>query len=614
VLIMKYMAATLSGYEDDYNVSALMLALGESKFNKLFPDFLLPLSPVTPDSSGPVNEALVHSPKPAYLDYSFLTAGSFVPESSFNPHLGSNSWAVSGSKTKSGKPILCNDPHLNLTLPAIWIEMQLSCPGINVYGVSIPGTPSVIIGFNENIAWGLTNGANDVKDYYKLRLKGNYEQYELDGRWHNLPFRIDTIRKRGVTPLYDTIYYTVHGPVVFDKSFPGRTGVLKDMAMKWELHRPSNEFFTFIQLSKAQNYNEYREAISHYGCPVQNFTFACKDNTIAVDHQGNLPIKPAGAGRFILDGTQSSYLYNRYIPQDSLPHVVNPAGQFVFSANQHPTSQHYPYYYNGYFSEERANRIRSLLESNDSFDLAAMKRMQLDNTSAFAMDVLQVLIPIIQPINLTADQQGLLPALAAWKGNYDADNEQAKLFELWWQYIKEYTWDEFRLFSFGSKIPADYVLIDLIRSEPGNEYFDQLGTGAKETARDIVYAAFTRACAELSKLKKKGSIRWGDLNKVSITHLTRQSAFSITDLVSAGHPQAINAVSASWGPGWRMIVELGDRPRAIGIYAGGQSGNIGSRHYDEFITDWNKGNYYQLQFFMSEQEAKAGARKLTAIK
>lgn len=603
VLIMKYMANVLSGYEEDLSMSNMMVALGEGDFNKIFPDFPVHSTPVVNDpapKSDPISRVIR---KPDYLDYSFLTAGGILPDNSFNPKLGSNSWAVSGRKTKSGFPILCSDPHLNLSLPSIWIEMQLSSPGMNVYGVSIPGTPAVIIGFNEDIAWGITNGADDVKDWYKLKISPDYKKYEFDGKWIDLDYSVEEIKRRGQAVFYDTVYQAIQGPVVNNKSFSTQP-LLNNYALKWELHRPSNEFLVFIELNKAKNYKDYKEAISHNSCPTENFTFACKDNTIAIDHEGSMAIKWPGEGKFILDGTKRSHLYTKYIPEDSLPHLLDPSCNYVLSANQRPTSADYAYYYNGYYSENRANRIKQMLENESDFDIKKMEAMQLDNRSAFAADALPVLLKSMHADSLTAGRRTTLGMLSGWKGDYDLNDENAKLFELWWNDIKKYTWDKFREFPFYSKSPDDYVLLDLIRKDPGNEYFDRQGTEKKENAGDIVGEAFIAAVTAYDSIRKEGSVKWGDLNKINIMHLTNIPAFSRMNLHSSGHPEAINAMSANWGPSWRMVVELGDRPKAFGIYGGGQSGAIGSAYYDDFVQDWNKGIYYPLAFFMSMNEAK----------
>ncbi|MVT11427.1 penicillin acylase family protein [Chitinophaga tropicalis] len=604
VLLLKQLGNTLAGYEEDMIMSELVLVLGEETFNNLYPDFQPHMTPVMNRAGQELSAAFGPVKKPAYLDYSFLNASTTIAQNQYNPHLGSNSWAVSGKRTKSGFPILASDPHLNLSFPCVWLEMQLSSPGMNVYGVTIPGTPAIIIGFNEHIAWGITNGADDVKDWYKLRVTEDYRQYELDGKWIPLSYRVEKIGRRGGKPFYDTIYNTVQGPVVTTAGFSEKRPELMNYALRWTLHNPSNEFRSFLDLNRATNYKEYAAAIRYYACPVMNFTFACKDNTIAVNHQGNLPLKAPGQGRFIQDGTNSTQVYTGLIPADSLPHELNPADGYVISANQHPTGAGYRYYYNGYYAETRANRIKELLDKETSLDIPKMEKIQLDNTNSFAVEALPVFLNNIDSRRLSKPVLQALTALSAWKGNYDAKEKSARLFELWLKNIKEYTWDELKNYPFPLKQPADYTLLSLIRNDPFNRFFDRVGTSEKEHAADIITTAFEAAFFTYEDEKKNGSVEWSQENKVNIMHMMEISAFSIMNLPSAGHPQAINATSRSWGPSWRMIVELGDRPRAYGVYPGGQSGNAGSRYYDSFVTTWNQGKYYPLQFFLSAAEAE----------
>ncbi|MGO4294459.1 penicillin acylase family protein [Chitinophaga sp. RAB17] len=614
VLILKSMANSMTGYGEDLFQSKMMLALGEEDFNKLFPDFNTHSTPVMNLEASAPRASLPRTQKPAYLDYSFLASNAVLTEDGYNPRLGSNSWAVSGMKTKSGRPILANDPHLGLSFPSVWMELQLSAPGMNVYGVAIPGAPAVVIGFNENIAWGITNGADDVKDWYKLKISSDYKKYELDGKWLPLTYRIEEIKRKDQAPFYDTVYSSIHGPIVTNKSFPGRNPDLLDNALKWELHHPSNEFLTFIQLNKARNYDDYKAAIRHYACPLQNFTFACKDNTIAINHQGNMAVKWPGQGKFIMDGTKSDFLYTRYIPADSLPQLYNPVSNFVLSANQHPTNADYPYYYDGYYAETRANRIQQLLEKRNDLDIPAMEAIQLDNTNDFAVQSLPVLIKNTDTTRLNAAQQKIWQMLIAWKGAYNFNDENAKLYELWWKNITAYTWDELNAYPFYTRPPDEYVLLNLVEQQPDSHFFDKQGTVKKENASDIITEAFIAAAGEYGQLKAQGSIRWGDCNKVNIMHLANLPALSKMGLPSAGHPEAINAISSNWGPSWRMIVQLGDRPQAYGIYPGGQSGNAGSSSYDNFTDDWSKGKYYPLQFFMSVAEAKAQTNTCWTLK
>ena len=618
VLILKYMAATLTGYEDDLNMSQLMLALGEDRFNALFPSFQKHTSPVVGGALG-FADTTFRLKKPAYLDYSFLSAGQAVQPSSYNPSLGSNSWAVSGEKTESGYPILANDPHLGLSLPSIWVEMQLTAPGVNVYGVAIPGTPAVLIGFNEDIAWGITNGADDVRDYYKLTIREDYKQYLFDGKWVDLPYRIEEIKRRGQRPLYDTVYQTVQGPVVSDKRFPGRRPELMNYALRWQLHEASDEFLCFIRLNKAKNYQDYRDAIRYCSCPAQNFTFACKDNTIAITHQGKLAVKWPGQGRFVLDGSTSTHLYKKFIPEDSLPYLLNPASHFVVSANQQPTRAGYPYYYNGYYSETRANRIRQLLERQSRFTLAKTEAMQLDNVNSFAVDALPLLVEYLKAsagekgagtgvrvggvgLKKLIDSSEMARSIGRWDGSYGQEDYNASLFDLWWHFIKEYAWSGLRRFPFSARLD-DYILLDMLRDDPQNIRWDRLETPEKETAGDLVRLAFVTAADSCRRLADKGQLNWGKRHKVNLMHLTNMPGFSWMGQSASGCPDAINAVSANWGPSWRMVVQLGRRPVAAGIYAGGQSGDPGSSHYDDFVEPWKKGKYFPLSFFLGSREA-----------
>ena len=607
VLVLKNMANSMTGFNEDLFLSKLMLTLGEEDFNRLYPDLAGPVTPVM-DTLPPGPGAAPHIMRPGFLDYSFLSASGRKPEADgYNPRLGSNSWAVSGRKTKSGFPILANDPHLGLSLPSIWVEMQLSAPGINVYGVSIPGTPAVIIGFNRDIAWGLTNGADDVKDWYKLKMSVDHNRYELDGRWYPLSERVDTIRRKGQQPFYDTVYSTVIGPVVSDEHYPGRHPDLMYCALWWQMHRPSNEFLTFLQLGKAKNYADYKAAIGYFSCPLQNFTFACRDNTIAITHQGSLPVKHPGQGKFILDGSRSENFYSRYIPEDSLPQELNPGRGYVLSANQHPAYNNYPYYIDGAFAEARANRIGGLLAGKDSLDIPDMEAMQLDNISAFAVSALPVLLGKIDRARLDGGQRQLLDSMACWKGDFNGGDKNALLYEWWWETVSDSTWDELERYPFYMRPPDDAVLLDLIQRDPGNRYFDKLSTERTENAEDIVTESFAVAAdAYRKRAGTGGDMSWGAHNRVNIMHPANLPAFSIMHLPSAGYPTALNAVSANWGPSWRMVVQLGDRPRAFGIYPGGQTGNEGSPYYDDFVKDWNQGHYYPLHYFLTVEEAEAG--------
>lgn len=589
VLIMKYMGALLSGYQEDASSSYLLAALGKNEYNKLFPSYFIDDTKMRPT----IDRIIDSSSFDSYINFSFLESCPYVSDSIYNPRLGSNSWAISPKKSASGTAILCNDPHLNLSLPAVWYEIQLCSDETNVYGYSIPGTPGVIIGYNQNISWGLTNGSVDVCDLFKLELKQDYSQYKFDGIWKNTERTIEEIKIKNSKPFFDTIFHTIHGPISSDFRFGDKK--LIGLATNWTLFDPSNEFLAFIKLNKASNYKEFKEAITYYKCPVQNFTYADVEGNIASHLQGKiLKSRWSGRSKFILDGSRSNHLPSDVLTYE-LPFSHNPSNGFVFSANNNPFNQNDSFYVSGHYSEVRSSKIKQLLSQNGKFTLKDMKLMQLDNTNRLAELAIPVLINFIP-----AESSVYAKKLKEWDCKCSKESEMAFVFEQWWARIKDNTWDELKRFQKADKLPDDLTLLDLISNDPNNKYFDKLSTNKKETAEDIVKLSFT----DFTQSSFMIPMKWEDYHKVDINHLLSIPAFN-EKIYSSGHPNAINAMSDNWGPSMRLIVEMTRTPQGYGIYAGGQSGNPASKEYRSFIDDWENGKYYKLNFFLNKAEAKS---------
>lgn len=589
VLIMKYMAAMLSGYEDDVPSSYLVAALGKKEYDKLFSNFIIN------EKSERFSVDLMKDSLPdnSYIDLTFLESAPQISNSSFNPKLGSNNWAIAPSKSMSGKAILCNDPHLNLSLPAIWYELQLNSNEMNVYGYSIPGTPGVIIGYNRHIAWGLTNGSTDVRDLFKLELKNDYSQYKFDGHWKNTDLTVEEIKVRNSQSFYDTIYSTIHGPISSDFRFGQKEK--QGLAANWTLSDPSNEFLTFIKLNKAATYNDFKEAIQYYKCPVQNFTYADVKGNIATHLQGEIRKRDwSGKGKFILDGTKSDHLSTQLLTTE-LPVVYNPSQGFVFSANNNPFYKTLYFDVNGHYDELRSNKIKQLLSMEKKFTVEDMKLMQLDNTNRLAELSLPLLLDFV-----STDSSKYVNMFRKWDSKCSKETELAFVFDQWWKHLREHTWDELKRFKKVEKFPDDLILLDLISNHPNDKYFDLLSTEKIETAGDIIRLSLK----EVTQDPSQPPMKWNDFNKIDIVHLSKIPAFSKMGIQSTGHPHAINALSKNWGPSLRLIVEMTETPQGYGVYAGGQSGNPASKEYDRFVEDWEKGTYYKLHFFLNEEEAK----------
>ena len=215
-LLLMYMTKMLAGRDKDLEYTNVLRLIGEENFNLLFPDFFDVTDPVIPKETdwSFIDVPQTEQPKNTVVLDS-------IAETIEKPHPdnGSNNWAVAGSKSASGYPILANDPHLGLNLPSIWFAMQLSSPQHNAFGATIPGALGVISGFNEHIAWGETNATRDVIDWYKVEFNADRSQYKYNGNLKDVQQRVEEIHIKGKAAYKDTVLYTHHGPVVYDKNF-----------------------------------------------------------------------------------------------------------------------------------------------------------------------------------------------------------------------------------------------------------------------------------------------------------------------------------------------------------------------------------------------------------
>lgn len=304
ILMLMNMRKDLSGGSNDHRLTNLLAKLGEPVVDDLFPFYPDWESPIIPEGTAWDFDPLELPPVPTIKmaqDSSGMPLISKVSAPAPQPEIGSNNWAVSGSKSATGLPILSNDPHLTLSLPSIWYQIQLSAPGVNVYGASLPGTPAVIIGFNKDIAWGVTNVGLDVMDFYHIQFRDEQKnEYWHDGQWKPVEAREETFKLKNGTEVVDTVYYTHHGPVVYDD--PGEKQYRRDFpvgyAMRWMGNDNTGaDLLTFHELNRSKNYDDYRQALTHFTSPAQNFVFASNENDIAITPNGKFPLKWRGQGR-----------------------------------------------------------------------------------------------------------------------------------------------------------------------------------------------------------------------------------------------------------------------------------------------------------------------------
>jgi penicillin amidase len=525
---------------------------------------------------------------------------------------GSNNWAVSGKHTATGYPILCNDPHLSLNLPSIWYETQLICDsaGLNVYGVSSPSLPGIIIGFNCDAAWGVTNAGSDVLDWYDVQLDEQRQTYRYGQATLPVERVIEEIKVRGQPSQMDTVYYTRLGPIPYrSHEIPFDERVPKGKALRWLATESNNELLTFLKLNRAKTLRDYLNALSHYNTPAQNFAFASKSGDIAIWHYGNFPVRKPYQGASILDASDPSALLSARLPRESLPHLINPERGFVSSANQHPSDSTYPYYLGwDYAAFERSQRINEQLRkwiASGRLSPEQMMALQTDNLNAFARLILPPLLDALRTASFNSLEQKCLDELRRWNFEYRSDLIAPTIFEAFASELSHALWDD----DLPEILPRPIrnVTAAQLTGVAKTSFIDNVRTPQTETLSDLAHTAFRTAVDTLRT--RYGDFgenwKWGNVRKTTIQHLARLEAFSRT-LSTSGNYNTVNATSQRFGPSWRMVVQLGDTLQAWSIYPGGQSGNPGSFFYDHLIIDWAEGRYYPIKFLLSANESVQG--------
>ncbi|MEM9329477.1 MAG: penicillin acylase family protein, partial [Bacteroidota bacterium] len=383
-LLLSMMSDDLSrGEADLHNTNALKL-WGRDTFDILFPERHPDIDPVIPTGTAfdfepiAVNKPDVQFPQP-------LTRPKIEAPDEKN---GSNNFVVGGSKTADGSVLFANEPDLGLNLPSIWYVCHLNSPNYNVMGATLPGSPLVIIGMNDSIAWGMTNAKRDLVDWYYVEFRDDSrEEYKYDEKWLKTQKVVEEFQVRGGTTVYDTIVFTHYGPVVYDRNYDVSTEQL-NLAMRWTAHDAS-DYQTFIQLNQAYNYDAYSEALSKYVGPPQNIAFASAAGDIAIRISGKFPVKWEEQGKFIMDGRDSRQEWQEMMPWEHTYKVLNPPQGFVSSANQHPGDGTYPYYdYDYNFEYYRNRRINDRLSVMTNITEEDMMALQNDNFNYIASELL----------------------------------------------------------------------------------------------------------------------------------------------------------------------------------------------------------------------------------
>lgn len=601
VRLLQYMAYDLTFYSDDAAYGALRERLSAEDYALLYPRYatglFVPIIP--PSASGPTADTGT-APGARRPRGGAALAGLLAQQErlrgtaaeGFVPGKGSNNWAVTGARSTTGAPALAGDPHLGLSLPAVWYEAHLVTPTMNTYGVTIPGTPLPVMAFNDHVAWALTNTGADQIDHYALELDADGTRYRLDGRWEPLRVAVDTIAVNGGAPVPDTVRFAQWGPVV-----EGDDG--SAVALRWVAHDTSRTLRALWGMNRARSAADVEAALRYWDTPMQNVLYATTEGAVAIRSTGYLPVRGEGTGVGLLDGTTTADAWTGRVPFDALPHAANPAQGYLASANQQPTDSTYAFYLgHDWFDGYRSMRIDTLLQRKALHSPDDLARYQSD-VVAVQRDVFVPLVDTLAGLSPAADS--LRRLFGAWDGRTTVDRSEPLPFALFLSTLRDLAWDEEAFADVPD--PEDAQLLRLLTERPRSRWLDVQATAEREDGAALLRAALEATADSVAATygDDPAGWRWGDHHQVVFRHLTQSDA-----LAALGRgPVAFPGFEDTLTPGgsrptthtasWRVVVDFsGPVPAGRGVYPGGQSGNPFSPLYDLHLPVYLASQYYDL--------------------
>ena len=549
----------------------------------------------------------------------FPKPAASAPDLGAEDAIGSNNWAVSPARTAAGYALLAGDQHLDLTLPSIWYEAHLVVPdSLDVYGVTIPGAPGIVIGFNRDVAWTFTNTEADVQDRYSEVVDDSVHprQYRVDGAWR--PLRMveeQYLDARGRMIARDTLRFTHRGPLTLDVE--GHW-----VSSRWTVLESGGELAVLSRAARARTAQAWLDSTVGYQAPAQNMLVADRAGTIAIRSTGRFPLRPVVRGDLVQRGDTSAADWTGDWAPSALPQAENPVQGYLASANQEPIDPRVNPRYLGanWYTPWRAIRINQLLRADSAVTPDAMRRYQTDPGSPAADLFIPAFFKAARRFPARDSLQLAVRLLAQWDRRYTRENTRAVLYEAALRHLQSLLWDELAASppnGLGTPdLPGLGVVAELLQ-DPASPWWDIRRTPDVVEDRDAILADALVAGYEETVRRygppDSGGWRWDRVRHDNIFHLLRIPALSALDIPVQGGQSTLNPSSGwgTFGPSWRMVVEMAPEVRAWGIYPGGQSGNPASSRYADHLTTWSDGQLDTL--FFPRTGALAAARSRSTL-
>jgi penicillin amidase len=539
------------------------------------------------------------------------------------PGGGSNNWVVDGEKSVTGKPLLANDPHLTAQMPSIWYEAHLCADDIDVVGASIAGLPTIIIGHNRRIAWGVTNSMTGQQDLYIEQVNPEKpDQYKYKGRWRKGELLREEIAVKGREPIIEEVLITSHGPVI-SPAIEGETRVLSVRGVPGE---SVNLMRAGFRLIRAQNWDEFRDALRDWSAPGQNFVYADVDGNIGYQLAARLPVRRKGRGLVPVPGWTDEYDWDGYVPFEGLPSAFNPPTHFAATANNKTVGDDYPHPIEGDWADEyRIGRIVEMLRERDKHAIADFQRMHGDVYSTPGREMAEFL-GRLQPED--EESRRALEYVRDWDYHLTPDSVAGTIVEVFFYHMYRNTFapklgdalDRYMgqgvhylapVTGYGHKVSSH--LARLLREAPADWFPSR--NGRRDSWEDVGLRSLRDALDELrSRLGPNMSRwQWGRVHTISFPHMLGRGP--LARLLSRGpypmggdhntvaqaayDPMAPYAAGLSV-PSYRQIVDLANLANSVSMHTTGQSGQPGNRHFADMIGPWRRVEYHPMLF---EREA-----------
>ncbi|MFZ1730919.1 MAG: penicillin acylase family protein [Bacteroidota bacterium] len=598
----------------DLTLGELVQKLGEEKARELFPSYPDDAPLILPPDYAP-QIAIGDGMRDALAAAQRLsgTSGSAI---------GSNSWVVSHDRSSRGSALLANDPHLLYMQPAKWYVMHLNAPGLNAAGVSLPGTPGIVIGHNERIAWGMTNLMADDVDFFVENINYRDSTYRINDRVLPLRVRTDSIFVKDSLPVVIQVYETIHGPVITGV-YPQK-GVLRkpdrftpapSVSMRWSGQDASDEILTLYRINHAQNWTDFLAGLSTFGVPAQNFIFGDVDGNIGYTAAGHIPLRAAGISpQLPNDGTTVMAPWQGMIPFAELPRSYNPPGSVLATANNRIVDAYQYHLSSLWEGDGRIRRIRQLLQDQSTFSASDFKLMQMDVLSVAADTIRDAMVEALRswptrPVLLTR----AMNLLSRWDCRMHVSSVEASIFNTAYVRLLHNTFEDemdsslFRNYVFLSNIPTR--VFPRLLADTGTTVFDDIRTPRRETRQHIFIKSLTEAVMQL-RSRFGADMRgwtWGKLHQVTFRHplgsvSPLDRVFNVGPFPVGGNNTTINSgefsfsdpYNASVGPSMRFIADLASPDSSYIILTTGQSGQVFSDHYADHTALWQSGGMHRL--------------------